>query len=141
MKNSIKLHAASIVLAVLIFLGISSNSFAQTEADESLRPAFSLLTGTFELDLSKLGHPNQDIKFYIDNEILMVDTGEGYHLEMTPVDKKKSEFIVEDPHHGNMTYTFQQDKDGTFNSVIVKIDMLDIELPGTRIDGYLELYS
>ncbi|MCP4724278.1 MAG: hypothetical protein GY863_04550 [bacterium] len=132
MKKVINGSVVFLIITALIML--STAAFAQEKKADDAEKKYAPIVGEYEFDLTDLGMENQIAEFLIDSDALWIDTGDGEPGELEPVEDKEFEFTLEDPDQGTFIFKFIKDEEGKYNQVNCTIEMMGVEVIGTRID-------
>lgn len=116
MKNLSKTQPVYILMC--LFLGmllLTSFSVAQEKSDEALKKKYAPILGEYEFE-----EVSFQLKYYIADGDLWVDSGDGRPAVMQPVEGKTFVFKAEDDQNGVFDISFEKDDQGayTLNRVV-----------------------
>lgn len=112
------------------FIVISSVSVAQETSDEELKKKYAPILGEYEF---VFGGEASIIRFYIEENELWADSGDGRPATLKPVEDEEFSFTAEDPMSGLFEIKFVKDDQGEYSTCHLVNDSMGLDIEGTKI--------
>lgn len=128
MKNSISLVIMCLIVGLFT---IGPVCLAQQKSDEDLKKEYAPILGeyTFESEGGSF-----TLKFYIEDNALWADSGDGRPATMKPIDDEMFAFTAEDPISGLFEIRFLKDDQGEYTKCHVVNGDMGLDITGTKIE-------
>jgi hypothetical protein len=131
MKNvCINRIVCMIVCFALGIFVISSFSMTQEMSDEELKEMYAPILGEYEF---VVGGEVSIIRFYIEENDLWADSGDGRPAILEPVEDEKFSFTAEDPISGLFEIKFIKDDQGEYTTCHLVSTSMGLDIKGTKI--------
>jgi hypothetical protein len=127
-KNSLILSISIYLIAGLF--SVNSVSVAQEKSDEDLKKEFVPILGEYAFES---GGATFTLRFYIENNALWADSGDGRPATMKPIEDEVFAFTAEDPISGLFEIKFPKDDHGEYTRCQVINQSMGMEIEGTKI--------
>ena len=131
MKIFLKRYILLLSLCLTVgFLLAGSVSVAQEKSDADLKKKYAPILGEYEF---ALGGQADIIRFYIEENALWADSGDGRPATLVPVEGEVYSFTANDPISGEFEIKFLKDDQGEYTKCHIVNMSMGLEVEGTKI--------